>query len=213
MKELLSSSFSKQFIKDFISFTGLCIVLVLLTFVEGKYTAPIFIVTVVCALASMFTVPVGFLLFVIVLVRRLFNQDYRPLMQIRIIVMMVGLPFFSWTSYFLANEVQFFTQKRIRYHAAEELIAELEQYKQQKGKYPSSTGEVPAGFSSKQSCVNNHIGYCTQGDTYRIFFGLTSYLFTYHNYSYCSDWSKVPKESQRGTATERANWRVETGVD
>jgi hypothetical protein len=213
MKELLSNVFSKQFIKDFISFAGLCIVLILLTFVEGPYSTPIFMVLVNCALASIFTVPIGFLLFVIILVRRLFNQGYRPLMQIRIIVMMVGLPFFSWTSYFLANEVHFFTQKRIRYHAAEELIAELEQYKQQKGKYPSSTGVVPAGFSSKQRCMNNHIGYCTQGDTYRIYFGLNSYLFTYYNYSYCPDWSKVPKESLLGTATEKANWRVETGVD
>jgi hypothetical protein len=213
MNELLSNVFSKQFIKDFISFAGICLVLVLLTFVEGQYSTPIFIVAVVCALASMFSVPVGFLLFVIVLVRRLFNQGYRPLMQIRIIVMMVGLPFCSWTFYFLANEVHFFTQKRIRYYAAEELIAELEQYKQQKGKYPSSTGEVPAGFDSKQRCNDYNIGYSTQGDTFRVHFSLSSYLFTYHDYTYCPDWSKVPKESKRGKATDRANWRIVTRVD
>lgn len=209
MKELLSNVFSKQYRQDFLNFAALCILLVLLTFI----VTPIVPLAIVCALASMFTVPIGFLLFVIVVMRRLFNQNYQPLREIRLIVLMVGLPFLAWTSYFLTNEVSLFIRKQTRYRMAEELITELKQYKEKEGSYPLSTGRVPAGFASTANCYNHHIGYYSQGDTFRIYFGLSSHLFTYHNYTYCSDWSKVPKESQRGTTTERANWRVETGVD
>ncbi len=213
MKELLPVAFSKQYLRNLLILAGFSILLVLLTFIEGKYTLPIFIVAIVCAMASMFSVPLGFLLFVVVSIRRLFNQNYRPLTEIRLIALMVGLPFVAWSTYFLANEVSLSVRTKIRYQAAEELIAELEQYKKKEGRYPLSTGRVPAGFASTANCYNHHIGYYSQGDTFRMYFGLSSYLFTYHNYTYCSDWSKLPKESQRGKAIERANWRVETGVD
>jgi hypothetical protein len=209
MKELLSNVFSKQYRENFLIFASFCILLVLLTFI----VTPLVPLAIACALVSLFTVPLGFLLFIIVLLRRLFNQNYRPLTEIRLIALMVGLPFVAWSTYFLTNELSLFVRTQIRYRAAEELIIELEQYKKKEGSYPLSTGRVPAGFASTANCYNHHIGYYSRGDTFRMYFGLSSYLFTYHNYSYCPDWSKVPKESQRGKAIERANWRVEIGVD
>lgn len=209
MKELLSNVFSKRYRENFLIFASFCILLVLLTFI----VTPLIPLAIVCALVSLFTVPLGFLLFIIVLLRLLFNQNYRPLTEIRLIVLMVGLPFVAWSTYFLTNEVSLFVRTQTRYRAAEELITELEQYKKKEGSYPLSTGRVPAGFASTANCYNHNIGYYSQGDTFRIYFALSSYLFTYHNYSYCPDWSQVPKESQCGKATERTNWRVETGVD
>jgi hypothetical protein len=126
---------------------------------------------------------------------------------------MVGLPFLACPSYFLTSEANFLISTQTRYRAAEALIAELEQYKKKEGIYPFSTGKVPTGFASKEDCINYHIGYCTQGNTYTVYFSLASYLVTYHNYSYCPNWSQLPKESQRGKATEKPNWRVEIGID
>ena len=210
MKKLFSDVFTKPYREDFLSLAGLCILLVLLSFFGGT---PFFIVAIVCALVSLFTVPLGIIMLVTVLIRHFLNPRFKPLTEIKLALLMVGLPFLAWTSYFLTNEVSLFVKTQTRYRAAEELIAELEQYKKKEGKYPFSTGKIPEGFASKKDCNNYHIGYCTQGDTYRVYFGLSSHLFTSDQYTYCADWSKLPKASWYGNPTKKLNWRMQTMVD
>jgi hypothetical protein len=210
MKELLSDVFSEQYREDFLFWSVLCMFLVLLSVFGG---ASFFSIAIICALVSVFTVPLGIILLITVLIRRRLNPRFQPLTEIRLALLMVGLPFLAWPSYFLTNEVSLFVKTQMRYRAAEELIAELEQYKKQEGNYPFSTGRIPAGFASKKDCNNYHIGYCTQGDTYRVYFGLSSHLFTSHQYTYCADWSKLAKESWYGNPTGKLNWRVQTMVD
>lgn len=210
MKELFSDVFSTQYRETFLFWAVLCILLVLLSVFGG----PSFLsVAIICALVSLFTVPLGIILLVIVLIRRRLNPRFQPLTEIRLALLMVGLPFLAWPSYFLTNEVNLVVKTQMKYRAAEELIEELEQYKKKEGKYPFSTGRIPEGFASKKDCNKYHIGYHTQGETFKVYFGLSSHLFTFYQYTYCADWSKLPKESQRGKAAEKPNWRVEIGVD
>lgn len=210
MKALLSDVFSKQYRENFLFWAVLCIFLVLLS-VFGE--APFFSIAVICALVSLFTVPLGIIILVTVLIRRRLNPRFQPLTEIKLALLMVGLPFLAWPAYFLTNEANFLISTQIRYRAAEELIAELEQYKKKEGIYPFSTGKIPIDFASKEECTNYHIGYCTLGNTYRVYFSVASYSITYHNYIYCPNWSQLPKELRGGKTVEKPNWRVEIGID
>lgn len=210
MKELLSDVFSKQYQENFLFWAALCIFLVLLSVFGG---ASFLSVAIICALVSLFTVPLGIILLITVLIRRFLNPRFQPLTELRLALLMVGLPFLAWPSYFLTNEVSLFVKTQMRYQAAEELIVELEQYKKKKGQYPFSTGKIPEGFASKKDCNNYNVGYHTQGDTYIVYFGLISYLVTSHQCTYCENWSKLPKELRYGNPIEKINWRVQTVVD
>jgi hypothetical protein len=210
MKELLSDVFSKQYRENFLFWSVLCIFFVLLSVFGG---ASFLSLAIICALVSLFTVPLGIILLITVLIRRFLNPRFQPLTELRLALLMVGLPFLAWPSYFLTNEVSLFVKTQMRYRAAEELIAELEQYKKKKGQYPFSTGNIPEGFASKEDCNNNNIGYSNQGDTYIVYFGLISYLVTSHQYTYCENWSKLPKDPRYGNLSKKLNWRVQTVID
>lgn len=205
MKELLSDVFSKQYRKNFLTVAILCMLLVLLSFLWKSIS----IVAITFALVSIPTILLGIIILLGSLIRHWLNPKFQPLTELKLAILMVGLPFLSWTTY----EAGLFVKIQMRYRAAEELIAELEQYKKEEGKYPFSTGRIPAGFASTANCYNYRIGYYSHGDTYRMYFGISSYLLNSRQYTYCPNWSKLPKESWYGNPTGKLNWRVQTVVD
>lgn len=209
MRTLLEQLFTKQFGKGFLNWAGICTAFALLA---------IFIPLVVpfalfCGAASFFTIPLGVVILLIAPIWYLLRPNKHLLTMIRLALLMIGLSAVAWTTYLVGDEITFALQTELHYRAAEELITELEEYNRKNKSYPLSTGSVPTTFASRERCRKNNIGYSSQGKVFRVYFGLSSHLLMGHNYTYCSDWSKVSQESIVGQPTERLNWRLISRAD
>lgn len=209
VKTFVKHVFTKRFGKKILIWAGICVAFCVLVIISPELVP----ILVLCGIASFFTVPLGILLLLIVPVWYLLAPNRHLVTALQLALLMIGLPAVSWTTYLVGDEKALDIRAEWRYQAAEELIAELEEYKRKHQTYPVSTGGVPLEFKSREECRKNNIRYTSQGQFFRVYFDLSSHSFIVYNYTYCSDWSKVPQESIVGQPTERANWRLISRAD